>query len=244
MSRERATLKSLYSYLLRRGIVSSDPTFDVPIVKVRNRNPKAIDDSTWQTFWSSPIPREDRVWIGLGAFAGLRRREIVTLAPSQVDMDRGLLVGVTRKGGSRDVVEFVEMARIVHQRLPQVLPDLDGWLADVRWLSEFRKGDRSIVTHGDVMSDRQKVVHGLCGEVDLQSPQVLNMVLRRLLRAAGLHHMAFTPHALRHTAATNLLRAGVPMEVVADSLGHSTTAMTMRYSKTAGRLAEWRESLT
>lgn len=238
--RERATIKSFYSYALRRGIVSNDPTFDVPIVKVANRNPKAIDDGDWQRLWSSPIVREDRVWLGLGAFAGLRRREIVCLAPSQIDCDRGILSGVARKGGALDVVEFGEMARIISNALPHVLPDAEAWIDDVRWLVGVREGDRSIVTHGDLLTERGRQAHSI-SDPELQSPKALNHALRRLLRAADMPPDAFTPHALRHTCATNLLRARVPIEVVADCLGHASTNMTMRYSKTAGRLAEWRE---
>ena len=46
----------------------------------------------------------------------------------------------------------------------------------------------------------------------------------RLLRAARLPSVAF--HALRHSAATALLTAGTPLEVVADVLGHSTITIT------------------
>jgi integrase len=39
-----------------------------------------------------------------------------------------------------------------------------------------------------------------------------------------------TPHDLRHSYARNLVLAGVPITVVQRQLGHSTLAMTMRYS--------------
>ncbi|BFU47698.1 site-specific integrase [Krasilnikovia sp. MM14-A1004] len=46
----------------------------------------------------------------------------------------------------------------------------------------------------------------------------------RLRRDTGI--AGFTPHALRHSFATRLLRAGVPIEVVADLLGHSSSQTT------------------
>jgi integrase len=46
----------------------------------------------------------------------------------------------------------------------------------------------------------------------------------RLLNAAGLPSIAF--HGLRHSAATALLAAGVPLRVVADQLGHTTISIT------------------
>ncbi|MFF0658159.1 tyrosine-type recombinase/integrase [Micromonospora tulbaghiae] len=46
----------------------------------------------------------------------------------------------------------------------------------------------------------------------------------RLRQRTGI--AAFTPHVLRHGYATRLLRAGVPVEVVAELLGHASTTTT------------------
>lgn len=223
-ARERSTIQSFYSYALRRGVATVDPTLDVPVAKVRNRQPKAIADKVWHQFWFSDLPREDRVWLGLGCYAGLRRREIATLAPSDIDMGMGMVRNVQRKGGDEDIVEFVEGARIIHERLSFVLPDLDEWLDDVDWLATSRRGERTLITLDAA-----------------DNPKALNLHLQRLLKRAEMPADLFTPHALRHTCATNLLRSGVPLEVAADYLGHSSVNMTMRYLKTAGRLKEWRE---
>jgi hypothetical protein len=45
-------------------------------------------------------------------------------------------------------------------------------------------------------------------------------------------------HAFRHTAATSLLNAGVPLHVVQRWLGHLTPAMTMVYAQTLAQTAE------
>lgn len=45
-----------------------------------------------------------------------------------------------------------------------------------------------------------------------------------LLEAAGLPHIPF--HGLRHSAATALLAAGIPLKVVSEQLGHSGIAIT------------------
>lgn len=55
----------------------------------------------------------------------------------------------------------------------------------------------------------------------------------RGLRKAGLD--GFTWHGLRHTHATWLRQAGVPVEVVQQSLGHEQIATTMRYAHVDGR---------
>jgi integrase len=48
--------------------------------------------------------------------------------------------------------------------------------------------------------------------------------LGKILELAGLPHVPF--HALRHSVATSLLAAGVPLAVVANVLGHSTIVVT------------------
>ena len=47
-----------------------------------------------------------------------------------------------------------------------------------------------------------------------------------LRKKAGVRRITF--HGLRHTCATLLLTAGVPVHVVAQRLGHADVAMTMR----------------
>lgn len=55
-------------------------------------------------------------------------------------------------------------------------------------------------------------------------PDDVNHAWHRVLDAAGLPSIPF--HGLRHSAATALLSAGVPLKVVADQLGHSTIVLT------------------
>lgn len=241
--RDRVVVAQFYKWARQKGIASTDPCFDVPRPKGTNRKPKAIADHVWVKFWSSNLPADDRVWLGLGTFAGLRRREIVSIAPEQVNAERGLIFGLSRKGGNEDVVEYAEMARIIHERLPHLLPDLDTWLAQVAALARFRAGERCLITM-DAPATALTQLRSSFTDPLLPDPAVINKQLVRLLKYAGMDERTFSPHAMRHTAATNLLRAGLPIEVVADCLGHSETATTMRYVKTAGRLSEWRGRLS
>jgi integrase len=54
---------------------------------------------------------------------------------------------------------------------------------------------------------------------------------RKLLNSVGLDK-SFSPHIMRHSVATNLVRDGVPLIKVSKLLGHSSTAITERvYAK-------------
>lgn len=56
-------------------------------------------------------------------------------------------------------------------------------------------------------------------------PQLLSDAFQKLVNQSGLPRVRF--HDLRHTHATLLLKAGVPIKVVSERLGHSTPGFTM-----------------
>ncbi|QXJ27059.1 tyrosine-type recombinase/integrase (plasmid) [Actinomadura graeca] len=64
----------------------------------------------------------------------------------------------------------------------------------------------------------------------------LTTALRRAARAAEVDPAGLTPHVLRATAATLLLDAGVPVELVQDLLGHASPVTTQRYDRGTRRL--------
>jgi integrase len=55
-------------------------------------------------------------------------------------------------------------------------------------------------------------------------PQTLALQFKRAVASSGLPDVGM--HGLRHTHATMLLEAGVPLKVVSERLGHSTISIT------------------
>jgi site-specific recombinase XerD len=64
------------------------------------------------------------------------------------------------------------------------------------------------------------------------STQGISKILAQLRRDAGIDRHV-TPHMLRHTVATLLLRNGADIRVVQEFLGHSSIATTQRYTHIA-----------
>ena len=64
------------------------------------------------------------------------------------------------------------------------------------------------------------------------STQGISKALAELRKAAGIDRHV-TPHMLRHTVATLLLRNGADIRVVQEFLGHSSIATTQRYTHIA-----------
>jgi integrase/recombinase XerD len=60
-------------------------------------------------------------------------------------------------------------------------------------------------------------------------------ILRRLFKKAGLAHQGITPHKLRHTFATHLVRNGVDVRTVQELLGHADLQTTAKYLHSDGQ---------
>ena len=55
--------------------------------------------------------------------------------------------------------------------------------------------------------------------------------MKDAVQNAGLGHKAYSLHSLRHTFATNMLNAGMRLEVLQQLLGHLNIDMTLRYAR-------------
>ena len=57
-------------------------------------------------------------------------------------------------------------------------------------------------------------------------PQSFSQAFERLLKGAGLRRIRL--HDLRHTHATIVVKAGVPVKVISERLGHESPAFTLK----------------
>lgn len=149
-----------------------------------------------------------RVIVLLEAQCGLRRAEITTLRwPGDVDLLEGA-VHVSGKGGVDRVVypseETADALRV--------------------WINERGSWPGPLICRS-----------GPGGRLGAQTPMTptrIGQLVTGWLRDAGLKsmpHDGVGGHALRHTAATELLRAGANIRVVQSALGHASITTTARY---------------
>lgn len=219
IAREVATLGSLHRWGQHRHDWPSNPAALAARPKVHNRQPRPVDDDTWLTVWTADLTDDARVALGLGFYCGLRRREITALRGHQYW--NGALVNFTRKGGGEDRFDVSDI--------------LAHWVHTMPHLQPLR------------LAEPLERLARVRGELALMpwgawtSPKGLNRRLSRWLVECGLQSDAFTPHQLRHSFATNLMRTGVPLDLACDLCNHSSPSITMRYIRTGGgRLAALR----
>jgi site-specific recombinase XerD len=150
----------------------------------------------------SAIGRRDYAILLLLCRLGLRGGEVIGLMLDDIGWRSGEIV-VKGKGGRRD-------------RLP--LPaDVGEALADY-------------VCHGRPRTDDRAVFVRHCAPIRrIGETGTIRSVLARACERAGLAYVR--PHRLRHTVATEMLRAGVPLRDIGQVLGHQSAAATAVYTR-------------
>lgn len=228
VQRELSMVRGFFDWLVKVGARADNPAALAASPKVRNRQPKPIPDHDWQMFLSDHLSG-DLLTVGLGYYAGLRKSEITALRCAQVDLTNRAFVGFQRKGGGDDTTPYGAMLDVIAAKLPHVWSEWwERYLVDrVRacpdgFVCPWSSGEAA---------PRDRNRYGLApGQIP---PSRFDYVFGKALPG-------FTPHQLRHSAATNLLRAGVPLGMVSSLLNHANVQTTMRYCKVAGNdLAEW-----
>jgi site-specific recombinase XerD len=154
-----------------------------------------------QTCWSG---RRDHAWLLLAVQTGLRLSELTGLTRQDVGLGRGAHVHVLGKGRKERCVPLTKQTATV----------LQDWLQEAgRRGSDF------------VFPNRQG------GHL---SNDGLQYLLAKHVAAAretcpSLRNKSVSPHMLRHTAAMELLQAGVDTTVIALWLGHESVETTHIY---------------
>jgi integrase len=137
---------------------------------------------------------------------GLRCSELIALLPKDVDLEQGLVTVLHGKGDKRRVVA--------------VDPQTCGWLRE--WEAErVELGLRRDQAYFPVLNGptRGLPVHNA----------YLRELLKLLAKKAGVERRMH-PHALRHSYASYLLDADMPIHFIRAMLGHSSIGVTARYA--------------
>lgn len=229
-AKNRAVVSSLYFWLNANGIVKTNPVLLAAAPRVRNRNPKPIPAPDFERLWKwcSTHDEEACLTVGLGTYTALRRAEMADLEPGHVDVSLGELRGFIRKGGGDDIVPLQLMVEVFAKKQPHLLPNPDVFLQTLTNVTLRNASKPRLLFNRD-----SRWLQPGCRVT------TINSSLSKWCRAAGVDH--YTPHQLRHTGITWLMRSGVPPLIVRDLANHASLNTTMRYTKVGGSqdLREW-----
>lgn len=215
-ARYRSSIRGLYRYLLREGVVRDNPADRVVGPRAARDLPEVLSVAQVGQLLTGvdehPVRAlRDGAMVSLMYAAGLRASETVGLLVSDVSFE-GANVRVRGKGSR---TRLVPLHPVAADRIEQ-------WL--LRGRPQWVRGpvNALFISHRGHGMTRQALWH----------------MLRRNARGAGLSARVF-PHRLRHSFATHLLEGGADLRVLQTLLGHRDVSTTQIYTHvSAQRLRE------
>ena len=204
-----STVRRFFAFLASRRHVLRDPAAAIALPKSKRLPREILTGSQARRLVAAPFPgsrmgKRDRAILELLYGTGIRLGEAARADVSDLDLRQRILLVRSGKGKKDRVVPVPGRAAIA----------LDVYLADAR--SELVKG-----------ADQSLFVSRHGGRLSLVG---LRAIVKRHGRAIGV---TVTPHGLRHTCATHLLRGGADIRHVQELLGHRCLATTALYTRVA-----------
>ncbi len=218
-------VKIFFRFLHRSGRVPQDVAAVLSLPRQGKRLPKGIprEDEVLTLLalpdLSTPLGIRDRAILELLYSCGLRNAELRFLELQEVDLASRTLF-VRGKGGKEALVPFgVEARKALIHYMGFARPHLLSGRAGGRRLSEARNETET----GKEYLFLSKNGHRL-------TQQNLGDILKRSVEGAGLNP-SVTPHTLRHTCATHLLKGGADIRHIQQLLRHSSLTSTQIYTR-------------
>jgi len=211
VARKVAAVRSLFAFLVAEGTVTVNPTEGLTSPRLGRILPKAISPSEIDELLEQPTRRttpeakRDRAMLELLYATGMRVTELVSLNVDNLNLDRGSpYVRCLGKGARERTIP-------IHD---QALESVVEYLEEGRPYLARNKNDSAIFLN--------------CRGERL-TRQGFWLILKGYAKVANLG-TNITPHTLRHSFATHMLRGGMPLRNVQEMLGHANIATTQVYT--------------
>jgi site-specific recombinase XerD len=153
---------------------------------------------------AAPTRSRDRAILLLLVRLGLRGGEVVAMQLDDIDWREGVIRVRPGKSGRERLLPMTE----------EIGESLVSYVTDDRPPST----DRGVFLRS---------IPPYCG----LRPSTVSVIAKTALKRAGITGVPLGSHTLRHTAATLMVRQGVPFKEVADVLGHALLETTTIYAK-------------
>jgi integrase/recombinase XerD len=215
VARQLAACRTFFKFAVQENFRSDDPTGVIDGVSVPSGIPKALSEEQVAAILGSctgddSYARRDRALLEFLYATGARISEACGLSLSDLDMDQQV-VRLFGKGSKERIVPFGGPAKRA----------LEDWLS---------LGGR------DVLSPRQWRTRADADAVFLGrggrriSRQAAWNIVRKYAGIAGIKG-DISPHVMRHSCATHMLRHGADLRVVQELLGHASVSTTQVYTR-------------
>lgn len=207
-----ASLRSLYRYLRREGIVHADPFAALTPLRTSRRLPRFVPEDDMSRVVQSVLDRlgdddarqrRDALMVLVLYACGLRLAELTGLDRDDI-VNSGSALRVHGKGDKTRIVPLVpRVAREIQRHLDSFS---DGKICRSDEKALFLSGKGRRISRSDVQRS-----------------------VARLLQECGVKGKC-SPHVLRHTFATHLLNDGADLRQIQELMGHTSLKATQVYT--------------
>jgi integrase/recombinase XerC len=212
IARKLAALRTFFQFLVREGVVESNPAKIVATPRKEKKLPKHLSIEDAIRFIETPdtktdFGKRDRAILELLYGTGVRVSELVNLNLRDVDFKNKLL----RVFGKR--------------RKERIVPFGDPAAAA---LKDYLSVREKFLTNAAVTKrDAQPLILNYQG-TRMSTRSVGRLIEKYIKLCAGIHDIS--PHALRHSFATHLLDSGADLRDIQELLGHARLSTTQIYT--------------
>ena len=206
INRELAAVSHLFTKAVEWNWIKARPCM-VKKAKEPDSHRNTLSDKQTDALFRAAIADADTdlwLFVAIALNTAMRHSEILKMRWENLDFERNRLFIPQAKAGMREQPITPELAAI---------------------LSKEREG------RGDQMG---WIFPSLIKESLYGHRLRMSLPFRRAVKAAGMDAKLVTPHVLRHTAITNLVKAGVDLPTIQRISGHKTLAMVLRYTHVHG----------
>ena len=207
VSRNLASLKNFYAYLVSSGFLEKTPVTDIKITRGEKKLPQILTSREIELLLAQPVCSDakgfrDKAMLEVMYATGIRVTELIELDVSDVNLSMGV---IKCSGGKK--------SRMI-PLYPAALKALSDYLLDVRSAMADPAETALFVNVGGVRMSRQgfwKILKYYQGTAHIEKE--------------------ITPHTLRHSFAVHLLENGAEVGDVQELMGHSDISSTQMYTQ-------------
>lgn len=208
-ARALITLRGLYKFLLKKGIVTANPCAMVDIPKLNKKLPEFLKIEEVEKLLDAPditgaLGLRDKAMIEVLYATGVRVSELIGLKLNDVNLQGGYITAFG-KGSKERIVPMGESAMY--------------WLG--RYLEEAR---------GRLIKGRQSKHLFITRRGGNMTRQNFWALMKTMALKAGIDRRRIKPHIIRHSFATHLLEGGADLRMVQAMLGHADISTTQIYT--------------
>lgn len=203
-ARKVAAIRSFYKYLTNKAkLLTENPMQDLDSPRMKKSLPRYLDlDSSIQLLESvdGPFQERDRCILTLFLNCGLRISELIGLNTTDVRADQLRVLGK----GNKERILYLN----------------DACIQSIQDYLYVRSDEQAIDKRALFLSRRRTRI----------SKAAVEKLVKKYLLKAGLDASQYSPHKLRHTAATLMLQNGVDVRTLQEVLGHEHLNTTQIYT--------------